>query len=156
AFTVGTDVHFGTGQYAPGTREGDRVIAHELTHTIQAEQSGVQRKSNPYHGSGDYDDESEVSRPDDPAELEADEIADQATQNLHADHGSGHRRPQPKIRAQAEVHRKVFRSPSEAGPNADAGKDKQHSGGEATPGKTEQAPGSQAPAPGQQAEGAPG
>ena len=35
AYTVGRDVVFGAGQYAPGTSEGRRLMAHELTHTIQ-------------------------------------------------------------------------------------------------------------------------
>jgi Domain of unknown function (DUF4157) len=35
AFTVGRDVVFGAGQYAPGSSEGRRLLAHELTHTIQ-------------------------------------------------------------------------------------------------------------------------
>ena len=35
AFTVGRDVVFGTGQYAPKTSTGQRLIAHELTHVIQ-------------------------------------------------------------------------------------------------------------------------
>ncbi len=35
AFTAGRDVYFGRGQYQPGTAEGDRLLAHELTHTIQ-------------------------------------------------------------------------------------------------------------------------
>src|SRR5213078_1429137 len=35
AYTVGRDVVFGAGQYAPETSEGRRVLAHELTHTIQ-------------------------------------------------------------------------------------------------------------------------
>jgi Domain of unknown function (DUF4157) len=35
AYTVGRDVVFGAGQYAPGTSEGRRLIAHELAHTIQ-------------------------------------------------------------------------------------------------------------------------
>src|SRR5207249_2623 len=30
AFTVGQDVHFGAGEFAPGTKEGDRLLAHEL------------------------------------------------------------------------------------------------------------------------------
>ncbi len=38
AFTVGNDVFFGTGQYQPQTTGGQRLIAHELAHTIQ--QSG--------------------------------------------------------------------------------------------------------------------
>jgi peptidoglycan hydrolase-like protein with peptidoglycan-binding domain len=35
AYTVGRDVVFGTGQYAPGTTGGQRLIAHELTHVVQ-------------------------------------------------------------------------------------------------------------------------
>jgi hypothetical protein len=35
AFTVGRDVFFGAGEWAPGTARGDRLLAHELTHTIQ-------------------------------------------------------------------------------------------------------------------------
>jgi hypothetical protein len=39
AYAVGDDVVFATGQYAPGTGEGRRLIAHELTHVLQ--RSGV-------------------------------------------------------------------------------------------------------------------
>lgn len=35
AYTLGQDVVFGAGQYAPGTTEGDRLLAHELTHVVQ-------------------------------------------------------------------------------------------------------------------------
>lgn len=35
AFTTGKDVFFGQGQFAPGTRAGDRILAHELAHTLQ-------------------------------------------------------------------------------------------------------------------------
>lgn len=35
AFTVGRDVVFGVGQYAPGTDAGRRLLAHELTHVVQ-------------------------------------------------------------------------------------------------------------------------
>lgn len=38
AYTVGQDIVFGTGRFAPGTHEGRRLIAHELTHVVQ--QSG--------------------------------------------------------------------------------------------------------------------
>lgn len=39
AYTVGTDVVFGAGQYAPGTSAGRHLLAHELTHVVQ--QSGL-------------------------------------------------------------------------------------------------------------------
>ena len=35
AYTVGGDIVFGAGEYDPGTREGQRLIAHELTHVVQ-------------------------------------------------------------------------------------------------------------------------
>jgi hypothetical protein len=35
AYTVGHDVVFGAGQYAPQTTHGKQVLAHELTHVIQ-------------------------------------------------------------------------------------------------------------------------
>ena len=35
AYTVGHHVVFGTGQFAPTTHEGRRLIAHELTHVLQ-------------------------------------------------------------------------------------------------------------------------
>ncbi|MGD8777781.1 MAG: DUF4157 domain-containing protein [Ignavibacteria bacterium] len=42
AFTYGNNIYFNQGKYNPGTSEGNRLIAHELTHTIQ--QSAVPRK----------------------------------------------------------------------------------------------------------------
>lgn len=39
AYTVGRDVVFGVGQYAPATEEGKRLLAHELSHVVQ--QSGA-------------------------------------------------------------------------------------------------------------------
>lgn len=42
AFTTGRDIFFGAGEYAPGTPEGERVLAHEIAHTRQ--QSGAARR----------------------------------------------------------------------------------------------------------------
>ncbi len=39
AFTVGRDIVFGAGQYAPGTSEGRRLLAHELVHVVQQAQA---------------------------------------------------------------------------------------------------------------------
>ena len=46
AYTVGQNVVFGAGRYAPGTQEGRRLLAHELTHVIQqgAGPAAVQRE----------------------------------------------------------------------------------------------------------------
>ena len=35
AYTVGQDVVFGAGEYAPATTAGKRLLAHELTHVVQ-------------------------------------------------------------------------------------------------------------------------
>ena len=35
AYTVGADIVFGTGQYAPGTSAGRHLLAHELAHVVQ-------------------------------------------------------------------------------------------------------------------------
>ncbi len=62
AYTVGQDVVFGAGQYAPGTERGSRLLAHELTHVVQQSSgSSAQAKA--------------VSEPSDAAEVEADAMA---------------------------------------------------------------------------------
>jgi hypothetical protein len=45
AFTVGSDLFFRSGEYNPGSKEGQKLIAHELTHTVQqgATSPGVNR-----------------------------------------------------------------------------------------------------------------
>jgi Domain of unknown function (DUF4157) len=35
AFTIGSDIAFGSGEYQPGTLIGDALIAHELAHVVQ-------------------------------------------------------------------------------------------------------------------------
>ncbi len=35
AFTAGSNIYFAAGKYAPDTDSGKRLLAHELTHTIQ-------------------------------------------------------------------------------------------------------------------------
>ena len=47
AFTVGSHVVFGRGEYAPETPPGQQLLAHELTHVAQqaaGAASGVQRR----------------------------------------------------------------------------------------------------------------
>jgi hypothetical protein len=44
AYTVGTNVVFGSGQYAPHTSAGRRLLVHELTHVIQQSEH-LQRSS---------------------------------------------------------------------------------------------------------------
>jgi hypothetical protein len=42
AYTVGRDIVFGAGQYAPQTSAGQRLLAHELTHFIQQSSAAFQ------------------------------------------------------------------------------------------------------------------
>ncbi len=35
AFTLGNDIYFNQGQFSPNTSEGQRLVAHELTHVVQ-------------------------------------------------------------------------------------------------------------------------
>jgi outer membrane protein OmpA-like peptidoglycan-associated protein len=41
AYTVGNDLVFGAGQYAPHSNTGRHLIAHELTHVVQQTKGGV-------------------------------------------------------------------------------------------------------------------
>lgn len=65
AYTVGQDVHFGAGKYQPGTDDGDRLIAHEVAHTVQ------QRGASPT-----VQEDMKVSAPGDAHEQEAEGFAD--------------------------------------------------------------------------------
>jgi hypothetical protein len=62
AYTVGRNIVFGAGQYAPDTRAGKQLLAHELTHVVQ------QRGSSDFQGSSLL-----VGDPHDRAETEANE-----------------------------------------------------------------------------------
>jgi peptidoglycan hydrolase-like protein with peptidoglycan-binding domain len=41
AYTMGSDVVFGDGQYRPGMEGGRKLLAHELAHTIQQSEAGA-------------------------------------------------------------------------------------------------------------------
>lgn len=49
AFTVGNDIHFNDGQFKPGSKDGDKLLAHELTHVVQGSEShrAVMRAEDP-------------------------------------------------------------------------------------------------------------
>jgi outer membrane protein OmpA-like peptidoglycan-associated protein len=74
AFTVGRDVFFGAGQYSADTRDGQRLIAHELAHVIQ--QAG--------RGTTALQPRLEVSTPGDAPEREADDAADTVMDRRYA------------------------------------------------------------------------
>jgi len=65
AYTVGQDIHFGKGFYAPGDPAGVHLLAHEVAHTVQNQGTVAARLST-----------LEVSSPADTAEVEADRAAD--------------------------------------------------------------------------------
>lgn len=44
AFTVGSDVVFGNGEYSPRTSNGRHLLAHELTHVVQQTETSAQRQ----------------------------------------------------------------------------------------------------------------
>jgi hypothetical protein len=64
AYTVGHNVVFARGQYAPESAAGRRVLAHELSHTIQQGADAAGARTN-----------LRISEPNDAAEKEADSAA---------------------------------------------------------------------------------
>ncbi|MDY6874284.1 MAG: DUF4157 domain-containing protein [Chloroflexota bacterium] len=43
AMTMGRDIVFASGEYAPQSRSGRHLLAHELTHVVQQGADGFQR-----------------------------------------------------------------------------------------------------------------
>jgi hypothetical protein len=41
AYTIGQDVVFGRAQYAPGTKDGRHLLAHELVYVVQQQERTV-------------------------------------------------------------------------------------------------------------------
>jgi len=70
AYTVGRDIVFGPGRYAPHWAEGRRLLAHELTHVVQQGASP-----------GSHAQPQRIGAADDALEAEADRSADAV---LHA------------------------------------------------------------------------
>lgn len=68
AYTVGQAIVFGSGRYSPHTREGQRLVAHELVHTIQQDGRG-----------GSMAGALGIGSPDDRYEQEADRVAEQVS-----------------------------------------------------------------------------
>ncbi|MDI1433354.1 DUF4157 domain-containing protein [Polyangium sorediatum] len=56
AYTVGRNIVFGEGEYAPATADGKRLMAHELTHVVQQRGLGehqIQRQTTPAPNNND-------------------------------------------------------------------------------------------------------
>jgi hypothetical protein len=78
AYTVGRDVVFARNQFAPGTKEGQRLLAHELTHVVQ-------------QGPDSHLSPQSIGREDDSFEREADRLAENiaASGSRHKDTKAG-------------------------------------------------------------------
>ncbi|MCO4746790.1 MAG: DUF4157 domain-containing protein, partial [Proteobacteria bacterium] len=85
AFTLGADIFFGAGEWAPNSASGDRLLAHELTHVLQHDEGRLPSTSG---SEGDV----EVSNPNESVELEAYRNEDRilaALRNIDADLANG-------------------------------------------------------------------
>jgi hypothetical protein len=73
AYTVGRNIAFAPGSFAPATTKGRRLLAHELTHTLQQPQRSDTTTS---------PDQAQLSvgAPDDQYEQEAEQVADRVLQ----------------------------------------------------------------------------
>jgi predicted secreted Zn-dependent protease len=77
AYTVGSDVVFGQGQFAPNTDPGRRLLAHELAHVVQQGQGGpvaIQRGVVPGFLRSDTGTKAEIEnaiKTEDPADIKA-------------------------------------------------------------------------------------
>jgi hypothetical protein len=60
AYTVGSDLVFASGRYAPGRRDGQRLLAHELAHVVQQDEARavdpltIQDASDPAERAADF------------------------------------------------------------------------------------------------------
>ena len=61
AFTVGSDIAFGVGEYQPGTLVGDALIAHELAHVLQQQGGGSAQQSKGNDGHDSLEEDADVS-----------------------------------------------------------------------------------------------
>jgi hypothetical protein len=81
AYTVGRDIVFGDGSWNPATTKGHRLLTHELTHVVQQSRTtqGVAPPFCVFNGGEQglaRQAELAVSQPTDPAEQEAERVAD--------------------------------------------------------------------------------
>jgi hypothetical protein len=106
AYTVGQDIHFNSGRLNPDSREGQRLIAHEVAHTVQQQREvftpGVKELA--------------IASADDAAEVEAERFA----QNFIG----AQRGPIPWV-AHGSLQRATIHRDTTAAPPAPAGADPQ-------------------------------
>jgi len=104
AFTLGSDVYFAEGQYQPATREGQRVLAHELTHVVQQGQE-------PGGGSSSPAARTVVGAVNDPAETQAQVVSERVVEAT-ASHDTA---PGPSM-VQRQESEEVLRRQGEGAP----------------------------------------
>jgi len=101
AYTTGRDIYFASGKYAPKSSDGQRLLAHELAHTIQQSEgkasSEVAARSELNAG---------VATTTDPLEREADRAGDEILQNRrpHVTEGA--------LAGRAEIQRQPAKTPA--------------------------------------------
>lgn len=110
AYTVGQDLVFGAGEYAPGSSDGQHLLAHELTHVVQ-------QSSGPVSGSLMTSGVS-ISQPSDGFEQAADQAAAQvmAGQSVDASAIAGGSSATPAVQREEdeELAEEVTEAPAEA------------------------------------------
>ena len=94
AYTIGRDVVFARGQYAPATSAGRKLLAHELTHVVQQQRGGPGLAP------------SGLSSPNDAAEREADVAAETVTAGR-----AFAPRAAPGVGLHRKMHNKVIQEP---------------------------------------------
>lgn len=78
AYTVGRDIYFASGQYAPSSADGLRLLAHEVAHVVQ-QSAGLTSTIAAKTSSG-----IRIGAPDDPLEVEAERAAEEFSSGAKA------------------------------------------------------------------------
>jgi hypothetical protein len=91
AYTVGKEVVFGAGHFAPRSLAGQRLIAHELTHVVQQRDAGIRPQT-----------KLAISDPSDMSEREADSTTNTALSRINRN-PINHTSTQPLIQRAVEV-----------------------------------------------------
>src|SRR6185436_228023 len=99
AFTLGSHVAFGAGEFRPGTPAGDALLAHELAHVVQQGASA----SAP----------STEATPSPPHEQDADATAAAVVGSLHGRSDGRHKPRPPRLRGGLQLQRCGRSGPSE-------------------------------------------
>ncbi|HEY1448116.1 MAG TPA: DUF4157 domain-containing protein, partial [Caulobacteraceae bacterium] len=105
-YTVGQDVVFADGRYAPGTHDGQKLLAHELAHVVQqggGEKPKVRRQDDPAaRDTAAADGASSQTAKDAPADLEYPSDAAPGDASPSADGASVQRQPDATLRRQGQ------------------------------------------------------